>query len=232
MVSVRRCKAAFTVSGLAGEPRGCEKADTRRSSHSGSNDIQPFSMIASAATFGSGHLANFAASNSAARDVIGFRMRFRCSITASACSASRTAINRCRGVGEEAPLGAEGGLGLEGLGKGVWGETSGEERSPSESASVRVCPSDIVGRLRTAARSARFRAASASRLAALRASSASRSSCARTMSSSLAALTAATICSAVQPLASMASRTAGERLTLFSLRPVDNVLEFTLICGR
>lgn len=42
----------------------------------------------------------------------------------SACS---TNTEIARSVGEEPPLGGEGGRWLEGLGRGVWGETSGEE---------------------------------------------------------------------------------------------------------
>lgn len=70
----------------------------RSSNHPGSKPCHPFVIIASAASFGSGHLANLLASNLAARAVSGFRIRWRCSITPSACSGSRMPSSSDRGV--------------------------------------------------------------------------------------------------------------------------------------
>lgn len=86
---------------IRGEPRGCASFQPT------SMLSQPFLIIWSAATLGSGNFARSTAIIFAARSVRGLRRRCRCSITASACSGSRTVSNCWRGVGLPGALTSE-----------------------------------------------------------------------------------------------------------------------------
>lgn len=153
---------------------GCGGGDALacwRSIQATSNPCQPLAIMASAPAFGSGHSANLAAINSAARTVIGFPMRFRWSSTAAARVASRTLSSALRGVLEETLVSdwegviSLGGVGDVSLGDGVPSPSSQASRVTlcdallrSRYRCCRIAPTDFAGAISASIASAAIKA--------------------------------------------------------------------------